>query len=91
MITIKKLFVFFTFILLLTMTSRLVSFAQENADINTEHKTVSSLPDTPRPCDAALFGEQDPQKVALATELYNNFLSANPDIFLLTHEGQQNI
>lgn len=91
MITIKKLFVFFTFILLLTMTSRLVSFAQENADINTERQTVSSLPDTPRPGDAALFGEQDPQKVALATELYNNFLSANPDIFLLTHEGQLNI
>ncbi len=88
---IKKAVYIFTFIMLLITAFQLACFAREDTDIKTEQQARSPLPDTPRPRDAALFGEQDPSKVAFATELYNSFLSVKPEIFLLTHEGQLNI
>ncbi len=90
-IMVKKSICSFIFIMMFIATCKLVCAADEDICAEISSTAEVSLPDTPRPHNASLFGEQDPEKVASATEIYNNFLQADPEIFLLTHEGQLNI
>ncbi|MBR5308078.1 MAG: leucine-rich repeat protein [Clostridia bacterium] len=59
--------------------------------VSAQETVPESLTSTPRPSEAMLFAQHSDRDKELAAEIYQNFLKADPEIFLLTEEGQKNI
>ncbi len=92
----RKLFAIIVAVILLILSVCIFCTAKDTSELSVPVCAAQSkdicekfpVPCTPRPENAVLFSEQDPGLVRVATEYYNNFLVAEPEIFLMSQKGQ---
>lgn len=77
---------FITYFLCVALIVPIISaYIKADNDVSEDYTTITN---TPRP-EVELLSSDDisDEEVAKSTELYNNFLSVDPDLFMLTDEG----